>query len=477
MDRVSEGWKNFNSAEAAIYKRLCAEGAKELGKWLEQRDDELSESRDKSKYRLISKRHGTVKTVMGEVSYKRRYYRERGESKTRYVYLLDEAMGFEERPGLLSEALEEMVLDECMDKSFRKASRSVSRMTGQTISAGGAWNVVQANGARLERDEERLVELNESGALRGEVVARALFTEADGLWLPMQGPRSDAPEPARRRKRELKIATMYSGWRETASGRYETVGKVACAGFEGAEEFAKKREAMLALHYDADAIEARVINGDGAAWVRKADEGAVMQLDPFHRSRSIIRGLPKAQAGKAFRLLAKKDVDGLLDYVGLVAASADDEAVSAKARKLHQYLSGNKDCLLTWKERGVALPEPPEGVIYRQLGTQEHANFYIVGKRMKRRGMSWSDRGGGHMAKLLCGRVSGGFVVPDAGVACAAAHGPALSASQAPVADGNGHCGGAAHGGWPFEGAASTNGRDAVRGILRLKPASQLAYK
>jgi len=476
MDRLPNCREDFNEIEKNIYRRKCEEGAKELGAMLEAKDEELREARDKAKYRYVCRRRGTIKTIMGEVAFMRRYYRVRGDGESRYAFLLDEAMGFDKRPGLMSDTLSGAVVNECMDKSFRKAAATISSTTGQTISAAGAWNATQAYGELAERREERLAELNEAGALNGEIEAAVVFTEADGLWLPIQGGRGKAAR-AKKSKSELKIATHYGGWRETARGRHETVGKVACAGFEEAGEFARRQGAVLAARYDMDGVEARVFNGDGAKWVMGIGEeaGAVMQLDPFHISRAVARGLPKSQACETKRLLKAKDIGGMLAYVAACSQSAPDEGAAKKAAELYGYLSSHRDILIPWDERGLRLPSPPEGMAYRRLGTQEHSNFYIVGKRMKRRGASWSISGGGRMAKLLCARVSGGYELPERDVPAAPCS-PPLPASKAPFCDGHGY-GGGTRGGWPYEGAPLTNGRKAVRDVLAAKPASALAFR
>jgi hypothetical protein len=403
---------------------------------------------------------------MGEASYMRRYYRVEDEEGG-YVYLLDEHLGLGR--GLVSESLKNMIVDECLNVSFRKAAASVSVMTNQCISHAGAWNILQERGAQVAAHEERAVEFNERHGLRGGLETKVLFEEMDGVWLSMQG--KDRPDKIG--KREMKVATHYSGWEETSKGRYETVGKVAYTGFDGAKDFHKKREAQIARYYNTDEIITRILNGDGADWITSTDEDVILQLDRFHRSRAILRGLAdKTARAHINRLFKEKDVDGALSCIAKLLELADNDE-KKRIGTLYKYFSNNKENLLNWDERGVVLPQPPEGIVYRNLGVQENSNCTLITHRMKRRRASWSIKGAGHMAKLLCLRSTQNSlrkltrtvlteIVSDR-------VGEPLSVAQTPKYDGHGYSGGVSHGGWPFENVANTYGRQAIKNIFRPK--------
>lgn len=53
-------------------------------------------------------------------------------------------------------------------------------MTGQRISAMGVWNVIQALGEKVVKEEEALVDEHKKGHVQGELVAPVLFEETDG---------------------------------------------------------------------------------------------------------------------------------------------------------------------------------------------------------------------------------------------------------------------------------------------------------
>ena len=454
----------FASLEAQAHQKGCQAAREALREKMEQLDEAIMKNRNKRLFRCINIRESTVKTIMGEVSYRRRCYKIT-DDRNGYTFLLDEYLGLGN--GLFSESLKDMVVNECLNMSFRKAACAVSTMTNQSISHGEAWNILQERGAKLVTQEERLAAHNEKHGLRGDLETKVLFEEMDGVWLSMQG----KDRPKKTGKREIKVATHYSGWKKTAQDRYGTVGKISYAGFDEPDEFHKKREAQVARYYNTDEIDVRVLSGDGANWIRGTDEDVIMQLDPFHRSRAIMRGLPdKAVRAHVNRLLKDRKVTEALRYIADMKESVVGSKEKERICKLYKYLSDNKDTLLTWKERGVELPAPPAGIVYRCLGTQEHSNCVLITNRMKRRNASWGIKGGGHMAKLINLRATLKSVGRLVFTELVFSQTPApLSVAKTPKYDGKGCDGGLPHGGWPFENTFVTESRKAMKDIFHIK--------
>ena len=207
----------------------------------------------------------------------------------------------------------------------------------------------------------------------------------------------------------------------------------------------------------------------------------ITQLDPFHRSRAIIRGISdKEERKKVFALIREKNVEELLRHLEALYKAAPEGREAKKIKELLDYFTSNKGSLLTWDERGVELPAPPEGVVYRRLGTQEHSNCDIITQRMKHRKASWSIQGGGNMAKLLAYRATNGLDKILAPIRTndflSQEIRKPLSAAAAPKFDGKGTEPGLPHGGMPFAGTFVTNGRKAIRNLLAYKPVSSLAF-
>ena len=69
--------------------------------------------------------------------------------------------------------------------------------------------------------------------------------------------------------------------------------------------------------------------------------------------------------------------------------------------ELYQYLNNNKEGLLAYDKRGITIPEPKEGIVYKGMGIQETQNCTVITLRMKHRRMRWSVNGANNLAKAL----------------------------------------------------------------------------
>ena len=95
--------------------------------------------------------------------------------------MLDEELGMD-TIGLISTNLAEKIVMAATEVSFRNASEFVSQTTGQTISHGGVWNVIQSLGEKLEKEEEELIQEFHTEQTRGTKEIPLLFEEMDGIW-------------------------------------------------------------------------------------------------------------------------------------------------------------------------------------------------------------------------------------------------------------------------------------------------------
>lgn len=397
---VAEMGVEFNRLERDIFNSCCAAGREALKKQLELWDKQLMLERDHSIYRHKGKRKTVIKTVMGEVEYSRALYERKNEDGTKsFVYLLDEAMG-KAGNGFMSGLLSGQIAEAVCAGSYRRAAQSVSEMTGQTISHQAAWNVTQALGHRVDAHEGAAAALAAKNKGTGDQEAEVLFEEQDGIWLHLQG---------KSRKQygdsyEMKVAIAYDGARKISKNRYELTGKVACANFEPVSKFVYRKEGKIAETYCVDEVKTRILNGDGAQWIKQSiiDETVVFQLDTFHRNKAIRQYVrnPKMRK-KIFQLLYTNQIDNMLDLIETLSNSVEDEAEEEGLRVLHTYFTNNKDGLVGYHQRGLALPEPPDGKEYRRLGAMESNIFTIIGNRMKGGRACWSIDGGNNLARLL----------------------------------------------------------------------------
>lgn len=226
----------------------------------------------------------------------------------------------------------------------------------------------------------------------------------DGVWLSMQD--KDHKEM---KKQEMKVATMYEGWdaEKEKQNRSTLVGKTMLAGMERSQEFHEKREACIRKKYDADEIGQRILNGDGGSWIKEPyDPEAIFQLDRYHIYQEILRKIADKKAQQEIRELFEADKpDEMLEYIQTYATSVESsdekDNRSKKAMELYKYLNNNKEGLLPYDKRGVKIPEPKEGIIYKEMGVQENQNCTAITMRMKHRRMRWSEKGANNLAKAL----------------------------------------------------------------------------
>ena len=110
---------------------------------------------------------------------------------------------------------------------------------------------------------------------------------------------------------------------------------------------------------------------------------------------------------EVFSYLTNRDVDGMFEFLAKYKDSISDEAEAEKVEELITYFGNNEDGLLPYQEQGFIIPEPPEGLEYRNMGTMENHIWSIIARRMKHRHASWSIKGGNHLAKILAKKGSG----------------------------------------------------------------------
>ena len=385
--------------EEKLYAAVCQKGRELYAEALTAWDAELHESRDRKVYRDKGLRQTTLKTLMGEVEYERHVYTFEQDGRKGTVYLLDEAIGRADS-GFFSEALLERVGEAVCELPYRKAAAEISGLTGQSMSHTAVWNVTQQLGASIDTAEKSNAAKASRNKGCGTQEAKLLFEEQDGIWLKLQG--KDRKKHGK--NYEMKMAMAYDGAKKTGKDRYELTNKVVCANFEEIDKFFRRKEGVIAANWSVDEIEVRVLNGDGARWIKRSvDDDTLYQLDPFHRNKAVVCAAPDKNSRKTmFKLLYSNQIEALLLYIDALANSVEDEEQECALRNLHTYFSNNKAGLTGYKQRGIDLPEPPEGKEYRGMGAMESNVFSVIGNRMKGRRRNWSIKGGNNLARILC---------------------------------------------------------------------------
>lgn len=473
---LKENELNFNELEKEFFRAACELACLEFRKLLETIDIYIMNERDKSIYRHKGNKQTTIKTIMGEVTFRRAIYEVKNEEniETKYIYLLDETIGLD-TIGLVSMNLAQKIVNNATVVSYRENAKNITELTGQEISHGGAWNVIQKIG-------EKIIEQEEKTEKKGTKEVKILFEEADGVWLNMQG--KDRPKEGK--KIELKVAISYEGWKTVSKNRRELVNKQACIGFESAKEFRKKKEKMISTEYNTDEIETRILNGDGASWISSEfDETVQFQLDPFHKYQAVIRNVKRKEHQETLiGLLRENKIEMSFEYIQALINSLEDEKEIEKLNKLYTYFSGNKKGLLPYQKRGIIIPNPPEGIEYCNLGTMEPNIDQMIAHRMKRKKASWSKRGALNLGSLLVLKACKKLKTTIENISKVVLSEnkveeiiEILSSSKVANYDGKGKDGNIHKGKIPFRDTFVTNGRKSIKKMFDYIDFSQMIYR
>jgi len=137
------------------------------------------------------------------------------------------------------------------------------------------------------------------------------------------------------------------------------------------------------------------------------------------------------------------------------------------------YFAKNKDGIVPYQQRNLAIPQPPDGKEYRRMGACESNIYTIIGKRMKGGRASWSIAGGNNLARLLCLKHTGKLgkmlkelsttVLPERYAEEITVE---MSAAKSPQREGKGYDG--------FQQASIPSAQKWLKDIAALKPLSSL---
>lgn len=398
--------ENFDELAAAARETALQIGREIVVQTLEAWDKELSEARDKKRYRCKGKRKSCVKTWLGAIEYERNVYVDGADpAHKKCVYLLDEEKEIS-RIGCVATDMCEMAAQSVVNGTYRGAAQEITQKTGLSISAQGVWDIIQQIGENQQKQIERYAEQAAQHKGAGVIESKIVYEENDGIWLNLQGRSREENGPSK----EMKVGIAYDGatWQigKDKKKRRRLDNKIAYAAFESATEFKKNKEGIVASRFNVDEIELRVINGDGAQWIQqRPDVACISVLDKYHRNKKITECVSDRETAKCIRdLLYRGQVSDVMDYLEAMINSVDDPIKEAKLMELYVYYKNNQDALIDYYDRGIEIPPTREpGVIHHaRLGSMESNVFTLIGNRMKGRRANWSINGANHLASILC---------------------------------------------------------------------------
>lgn len=405
----------FYELEKLIYRLVCELGCSIIKSILENQDKKLMESRNKKVFRHKGYKNNTIKTIMGEVEYKRAIYLKDKE----YIYLLDNCLNIETY-GKISANLAEIMLKTVVNTvSYRKGANEIKNTTNETISHQALNDLVWLVGKKIEEKEKEEIKLfKEEKLMKGTKEVEALFEEADGIWVNLQGEdREQAKEKYKKEcekknkeynqhqkfKTELKLHVTYEGWLKN-SNRHELINKSYITGMMSSKKLEKLRNARIYQKYNEDKIKVRAMNGDGARWIKNiATKDTISQKDSFHIQQEIIRDIKEEKyREELIKIIEEKRYNEVSNYIEQLKfeVGGEEKAVN-KLKKLQNYLKEGlpryQDIL---KEQGKELPDPPKDIEYRDMGTMESQIFSTLKVRLCSGRKAFLKEGSSYLAKI-----------------------------------------------------------------------------
>ena len=374
-DIVAKKEVKFKDLEEEFFKLACSMVNEMFKVVLEKYDEEIMNTRDSSRFRHKGKVGTSIKTKTGLIEYERvKYIEKKEDGTTACRYLLE------------------------------------------------IWNIIQNLGIKITEYEDESVKAYEEGKLeKGTKETPAIFKEADGIMIVMQGtdrqkrinefkrkhPNEEVPKKVR--NGELKLGMTYEGWKEEGKNRYKLIGKEYVAGFMDGEKIAEIMRTKVYSKYDVSKIELNVTNSDGANWIKRlVPKNGIYQADCYHLKEKIITNVrEKEDAEEIIKMYWNEKYAEMIEYVESLKYKYDGECEEVeKLEELKKYLNKRKDCMKRYnssKEMKEKLKEYSKrtGLQYRNMGCQESNNYAKIARRFKKKRMSWKEKSATNLAKVI----------------------------------------------------------------------------
>jgi hypothetical protein len=381
--------RSFAELEERVEKaiELCARSL--LPHALETLDEQLMHGRNKERFELVNRKQRTVVTTVGEVTFWRRYYRDRKTGQGHY--LLDEYLGLTSRQRV-SPRLREKAVALAVEMPYHRVAKVLQEFV-PSISAMTIWQEVQQLGAaeRQWAESWRKAVFEQGQTPPGQRRVDELHVEADGMVVRARDPHG------RRRHIEVKLAVAYEGKRDVAKGRRELIGRRIAAGVSEGQEFWEQTVAQFGHTWDWSGVNGCWLGTDGAAWAKQGLDmlpGAKHRLDPYHLRKALLQALRPEDT--AYREVCEGLESGEWERIDRVLTNVERRSrgpVKERVRQLRGYLYHNWDGIVT---SGAAA----------SLGTIEGQVFHHLARRMKRHGARWSASGADHLVRVMAVRAN-----------------------------------------------------------------------
>lgn len=405
----------FQEAEAKIKEVVNQAGVNLMNQVMEKYEAFILGKR-KSFWKK-DQREKKFQTIVGETKRERWRVFDWKEKKCRYP--LDEWMGVGHKK--VTPALQRSIVEACVQRPFRQATKEVEKWTGVKRSAVSDWQLVQA----VAKEEMKKAMTIPDWYLKMIPVLNPKITEDP---CPMLGIDTDATYVHNQKKEEpdleIKEAILYTGKKKEGKKRFKLLHKqvLFSRADETVQDFFNRVTTCAIGHYGAHRDTQVVIHGDGDPWIKGLKEDywdrALIRLDPWHVGKKIRIATGLKEVPKEWWQSIYGQPDLLMNQLSMrkVANTAPKSKEREKMDELIGYIKNNRAGLLPSNISPEVKKKYP-GMFKRGSGTIESNIGCGLADRFKQRRMSWSSKGLDHLSflreKFLNGSSKQNYHVPE----------------------------------------------------------------
>jgi hypothetical protein len=384
--KITNGCEEFKQFEEEVIERHRRRVLEELRGKLEQMDRRAWEELLKTGL-YVDKGYvrRKVQTSVGAVWVRAKRLKRRSVAGS--VYGLFGVCGL----GQVSERAKEHCVQVAVGQSYERSRETLRRLSGMEMSRMGIWKVVQEKGLqerqRVEEQRRKVFELGEIPRAEKRM-KKAVVVQVDGTLIGTRE-RTEIEEVRGKRRMEVKLGVAYTGTQLVSRNRRRTIERMVYSEVGPAEAFGERWYGECLKHGIEPETHVHLM-GDGAGWIRNL-QGAVFPgsrytLDAYHLQRAAREVLTERQYQHFRSLVFGNRAADALRYIRHLQPSDRDHR--QELQDFSDYLERNLDGI-RYHDKG------PIG-----SGVVEKAADIVVGRRMKRRGMSWSREGANNLLAL-----------------------------------------------------------------------------
>lgn len=293
-----------------------------------------------------------------------------------------------------TEFLRDQIIDQTVQRSFRKSSREVQNITACDLKPMRVWNITQREAKKEKKMNKPVYRLPYS----------PLPDPVHKDQCPILCIEPDATYCHNKREKwknhEVKQAILYTDKKKIGKKRYLLLNKtvVISKRNESVEKFLSRVAQTAVSRYQCHEKTRVVIRGDGDPWILRLKydhfSSATFYLDPYHVFRKLELALDSREAAESLKhYVYEQNPRGLLREIENLIRQLAEEKDKEKLRVFYNYIEKNMEGLLPDKEEVTPFKKKWPSLFRRGSGAIERNIALCINDRCKLPRMSWSEKG------------------------------------------------------------------------------------